>query len=152
METSAAVPNRTELAVQGLAELSDEDIEHLAELMMRVWRHENRIGLLAVFLPLGGCTILASLGGASAIGTALGLGGLGLLAGAFASAIANVLFRRSLALEVESLGYDQLVARAVGNAWRRAIRSFLPRITRKQKLDACRKQLEAARAHALPSR
>lgn len=152
METSAAVPTRTELAERGLAELSDEDIEHLADLMTRVWRHENRISLLSVFLPFGGCTVLVAVGGETLFATAMALGGLGLLAGAFAAGIANVLFRRSLSLEVESLGYDELVARAVSKAWQRAIRSFLPRITRQQKLDACRKQLQLARAHALPSR
>lgn len=152
METSAAVPSRTELSERGLAELSDEDLEHLAEVMVRVWRQDNRIGLLAVVLPLGGCTVLASLGGGGLIGTAFALGGLGLLAGLLGAGIVGVLLKRSLELEVESLGYDKPTSRAAVKSVRRAMRSFLPRITRKQKLAACRKALWQARANSLPSR
>ena len=152
METSAAVPSRTELAERGLAELSDEDLEHLAQVMERVWRQDNLIGLLAVVLPLGGCTVLASIGGGGLIGTAFALGGLGLLAGLVGAGILGVLLKRSLELEVESLGYDKLTSRASVKAVRKAMRSFLPRITRKQKLAACRKALGHARACSLPSR
>jgi hypothetical protein len=152
METSTAVPQGAERIERSLADLSDDDLEHLAQAMTRSWRHENRLGLLIVLLPFGGCAGLVAVAGEAWLGEALALGGFALLAGALAGGIAGALFRRSLALEVESLGYDAGVARAVLGAYQRALRSFLPRLTRRQKLEACMRQLATVRGRALPSR
>ena len=148
METSVAVPSRTEVVERSLAELSDEDIEHLAGAMSRAWVRSNRLGYLAVVIPFGGCTALLSSGTPDLVQAGLIFGSLGLFAGVFVQAIASALFRRSLALEVESLGYSTDVGRETGAAWIRAIRSFLPRITRTQKHEACRKQLTRGRNRA----
>lgn len=152
METSAAVPSRTDLIERGLDQLADEDIEHLAGLMTRSWVRINRLSVASVALPFGGCTMLASSGTPALIQAGMLFGSLTLVLGMFVQVIASVLFRRALALEVESLGYGKQVGREVGAAWVRALRAFLPCFTRRQKVRACVKQLTRARERALPSR
>lgn len=152
METSAAVPSRTELVERELAELADDDIQHLAELMTRSWVRTNRLSLGAVLVPFGGCTVLASTGAPALFEAGMIFGAVTMFVGVFVQAIASSLSRRSLALEVESLGYGKAVGREVGAAWLRAMRSFLPCFTRRQKVRACVKQLIRARERALPAR
>ncbi len=152
MDTSVAVSSRTEVVELGLAELSDEDIEHLADVMTRCWVRSNRLGYTAVAIPFGGCTALASTGTPQMIQAGIIFGSVSLLVGVFVQAIASVLFRRSLALEVESLGYSRAVGRETGATWIRAIRSFLPRVTNKQKRAACHRQLVRARNRAALTR
>ncbi|MBI1944920.1 MAG: hypothetical protein HYS27_04445 [Deltaproteobacteria bacterium] len=152
METSAAVPSRTELVERELGELADDDIEHLAEVMTRSWVRTNRLSLASVAVPFGGCTVLAGYGTPALVSAGMVFGASALFVGVFVQAIASSLSRRSLALEVESLGYGKAVGREVGAAWLRAMRSFLPCFTRRQKVRACVKQLTRARERALPSR
>ncbi|MCC7074337.1 MAG: hypothetical protein IT383_23730 [Deltaproteobacteria bacterium] len=148
METSTAVPSRTEVVERGLTELADDDIEHLADLMVRSWVRVNRLSLGMVLLPFGGCAALIGVGGAALLNLGMVFGAVTLFGGVFVQAIASALFRRSLALEVESLGYGAAVGRAAGAAWVRALRSFLPRFTRAQKRRACVKELVRARERA----
>ena len=148
MDTSVAVPSRTEVVERGLAELADDDIEHLADAMVRAWVRVNRLSLALVALPFGGCTALAAVGSPAFFQAGMIFGSLTLTVGVFVQAIAGVLYRRSIALEVESLGYRATVGKEAGAAWLRALRSFLPRFTRAQKRRACVKELERARERA----
>jgi hypothetical protein len=98
---------------------------------------------------MGGCTVL-SMGAPVMMGFAIVLGFFGIPVGAVINTIAAELNRRALALEVESLGYDAQVRQQVGRAYQRAIRSFIPRFSLRQKREACRKRLVEARTKSLP--
>lgn len=145
MVSSASVPVRPEVVERDLSALTDEDIEHLSPVMARVWRNSSRIGTLGAFVPMGSCTGLAMFA-PRGMEYAFGIGFLGLLLGSFISLIASKLYRRSLALEVESLGYDKGVIAAVERAYQRSIRKFIPRLTLRRKTATCRDELVRSRA------
>jgi hypothetical protein len=151
METSVAVPTRAELVEAGLGELSDQELDELADTMASVWRSQERARAMGVLLPLGGAVGFTLVGGALGSGVAA-LAVLGVLSGGLAAALAHLLLGRSLAFEVERLGYDRAVVGAVVHSAPRAVQSALRALTRKQKLKACRDALRQAREHALPSR
>lgn len=135
--TSAAVSLVANVEEHNLAALSDGDVEHLAQLMTKLWIRSNRFGVWGSVAPLVGCTgVTITL--PDYFGQAFVFGWIAFLLGSFTNAIASRLFLRALDLEVESLGYDRATAKAARRAYHAAVRSSFPRFTRARKLAACR--------------
>lgn len=150
----AAVPRTGTIALPeaGVASLSDDDIDHLAERTARWWRRASRTGWTLFLSPPLLLVLFAKMTPWKLPGWAAAAAVWVPFASLFVALSGSLLIRRLVADECRALGYDAAASRRAVRAWDRARREFLPNFTHRQKKHAlirCLRDERAGRAAGL---